>query len=251
MNDTADRNDSGKEHLSLEEIRKLSLELTGSLDRFDRNQVSGECRVALEETLSGAGNLIRGIESFIAGVVMDLDQSGKELKKSSKMILGRVRDQLDKVTESTQTAVTSVLDRIDHICDRQNDIFERIVELREKLSSDVRQSETGELMEIIERIESIESEIQGEAFEIMNAMQFQDITSQQIQLAQQLLEEAREKLLEFRRVLSAFAGSVGEESDGRKRTHWIFDPGATLKDREQRQRLADEVGLEFEKSKDS
>lgn len=250
MNGPARGNAVGDKHLSLEELKKVSIELFESIELFDRDDLPRECRATLGRTSARAGSLIRGMESFIAGVVSDLDQSEQELKKSSKVILGRVFEQLDKVTESTQMAVNSVLDRIDHICARQNEVFEQIVELREKLSAEAG-PESGELIEILGRIESLEGDIQGEAFEIMNEMKFQDITNQQMQLAQQLLEEARDKLLEFCRVLSAFSGSVGAESESREKTRWFFDPGATLKDREQRQRVADEVGLEFEGPKDS
>jgi len=97
------------------------------------------------------------------------------------------------VTESTQLAVDSVLNRIDVICQRQNGVF------------------------------------------------------QQLQLANQLIGEARDKLLDFRQVLRLFSteAAVALAENRKKYRAVTFDAGATLKDREQRQKLADEVNADF------
>jgi chemotaxis regulatin CheY-phosphate phosphatase CheZ len=232
---------------SLARVKKVTHELRDSLARLEDSNLPPACRSVLTETAVRAHALVGEMESFVSNVVSDLEMSEEELKKSSKKILSRVSEQLEKVTESTQMAVNGVLNRIDQICESQNAIFDQIVELRQKLSEKSSETAPEYLMEALGRIENLENEIQGKAFEIMNEMQFQDITTQQIQLAQQLLDEAKQKLLNFRKVLTAFSLDV---SDGAREqmqsVRSTFDPGATMKDREERQKLADAVSTDFD-----
>ncbi len=245
MENTPVESAEDRESHSLIRVKNVAKELGDNLARFEQGNLPEACRAALTETAARAHMLVSEIENFISNVVSDLELSEEELKKSSKKILTRVSEQLEKVTESTQMAVNSVLNRIDQICERQNTIFEQIVSLREKLSE--KQSESESMMELLSRIENLENEIQGEAFEIMNEMQFQDITTQQIQLAQQLLEEAKQKLLDFRKVLNAFGEGVSESArEQMQAVRSTFDPGATMKDREVRQKLADDVTSGFD-----
>ena len=236
--------ESEVERLPLENLKRLSREFSEHLNTLDRQNIPDTYQSAIAETTTRARALLGEMETFITHVVSDLELSEKELKKSSKIILGRLSEQLDKVTESTQIAVTSVLNRIDLICERQNTVFEQIIRLREQLSIEAGSCEPTSMIDALTKIESLEGEIQSEAFEIMNEMQFQDITSQQIQLAHYLLEEAKAKLLDFRKLLSVFSNqplSVAKQPGGKQ----VFDPGATLKDREDRQHLADEISKKF------
>ncbi|MCE5272164.1 protein phosphatase CheZ [bacterium] len=246
MENTSVDSAEDRESHSLLRVKQVSRELGESLARFDQGDLPVSCRAAINETAARAHILVSEIERFISNVVSDLELSEEELKKSSKKILTRVSEQLEKVTESTQMAVNSVLNRIDQICERQNTIFEQIVNLREKLSERKSESEPESMMEVLSRIENLENEIQGEAFEIMNEMQFQDITTQQIQLAQQLLEEAKQKLLDFRQIMTAFSeGASSNAREQMKAARTTFDPGATMKDRDIRQKLADDVSSDF------
>lgn len=232
------------ERLPLENLKRLSREFSEHLNTLDRQNIPDTYQSAIAETTTRARALLGEMETFITHVVSDLELSEKELKKSSKIILGRLSEQLDKVTESTQIAVTSVLNRIDLICERQNTVFEQIIRLREQLSTETGSSEPKSMIDALAKIESLEGEIQSEAFEIMNEMQFQDITSQQIQLAHYLLEEAKTKLLDFRQLLSLFSYQTLSPAKQPVGQH-AFDPGATLKDREERQHLADEIIKKF------
>lgn len=236
-----------RESHSLARVKQVTRELSESLARLEDGGLPPICRSVLTEAAVRAHALVGEMESFISNVVSDLELSEEELKKSSKQILSRVSEQLAKVTESTQMAVNGVLNRIDQICESQNAIFDQIVELRQKLSEQAGETAPEYLMEALGRIENLENDIQGKAFEIMNEMQFQDITTQQIQLAQQLLEEAKHKLLDFRKVLTAFSLEVSDNArEQMKSVRSTFDPGATMKDREERQKLADEISLGFD-----
>ena len=248
MRNPSDETAGERENHSLTRVKHVSQELSDSLARLEDSGLPADCRNVLAETAVRAHALVSEMESFISNVVSDLELSEEELKKSSKKILSLVSDQLEKVTESTQMAVNSVLNRIDQICESQNAIFEQIVELRQKLANQNCEKAPEYLIEALGRIENLENEIQGNAFEIMNEMQFQDITTQQIQLAQQLLEEAKHKLLDFRKVLTAFSLDVSDSARQQMQSvRSTFDPGATMKEREERQRLADEVSKNFDR----
>ena len=210
-----------------------------------RDESADDCRrEQVDQTLAKSRELFLQMKNFISAILNDLEGTRVQLNSCSDQVLSQVTEQLNKVNESTQDAVQSVLNRVDTICDKQNDVFQQLSRLKENLQGIDECKEKVELTELAASLEALEGEIQMEAFEIMNEMQFQDITCQQLQQANQLLDEARAKLTDFRKLLTLFrtdsvTGLI--ESDDEEDKPRTYDPSATMKDRETRQNLADEI----------
>ncbi len=228
----------------LRQLKSAAHELFQGMERLNPEALPEGERELLRQTVARAMTLFREMEGFIDLVVTDLEQTEDKLKKNSSLIFGQVSEQLDKVTESTQIAVEGVLNRVDRICESQNEVFGVLGCLREKLGG-LGEDESRELVDCVDRIEGLENRIQLEAFEIMNEMQFQDIASQQLQHANHLIEEAKQKLIDFREIVMMLGGGERRQQNGAGGLN-VFDPGATMKDREQRQHLADEVAEVFD-----
>ena len=77
--------------------------------------------------------------------------------------------------------------------------------------------------------------LQTDAYDIMNLMQIQDITTQQIMAANSLIESVQEKLMEL---ISRFGAIEAKPVNKKIRA---FDPNATFEDRSDIQALADEL----------
>ncbi len=219
-----------------------------SLQQLRDESADDERRKQVDQTLAKSRELFQMMKIFISSILYDLDGTRVQLNRCSDQVLNKVSEQLNKVNESTQNAVQSVLNRVDAICDKQNDVFQQLSKLKESLHGLAEGREKTELTEMIAGLEALEGEIQLETFEIMNEMQFQDITCQQLQQANQLLDEAKAKLTDFHKLFTLFkadsaTGLIGdEEEESKPRT---YDPNATMENREERQDFADEIEAGF------
>ena len=230
------------------QLKQIMMDLLESLKRVDSCNFSRSEKEVWEVVLSKTKVFLEQLEQFVFSIAGDLAKTRQELKKNSNKLLVEATEQLDKVSESTQKVAHSVMDRIDRICEKQNGVFEQLNQIKEKVESLGSEATAGALLDDAGRIEALESEIQMEAFEIMNEMQFQDITTQQLQQANNLIGEAENKLMNFGHLLSALSGEKSQTA-GDRSTKLGFDPKATLDDSEKRQALADEITTKFEKKK--
>lgn len=196
-----------------------------------------------------------------APIINDMNESIKESTKK----MPKATQQLDKVTEETELATTEMLDRIDKIIARItestnkiNSFKESIIkkeELFETIKSEFKKykfNENEKLLEktikvtnefldkkheteFIEMVENTLDDIQNNVFDIMNALQFQDITSQQINAANSLLSSIQNRL---NSLISKFANIKTEDITIK---HVAFDEDATMQDADKRQKSADEI----------
>jgi hypothetical protein len=89
------------------------------------------------------------------------------------------------------------------------------------------------------RAGAVRDRLREEIFGMMGALQFQDITTQQLAYAASVLSETEARLLQIARLFdpaAAFAGLAAPAPDPR-----TFDPRATTHEAETRQALADEI----------
>lgn len=134
--------------------------------------------------------------------------------------------QLDKVTEETEKATHQMLDLIEGILERDADTLERAETMRSE-----NEMESNEyLQQIIRNTE----QSQNDSFMLMDALQFQDITSQQINHANAILEEIESKLLDLLKL-------IGENYEANPSASRFYDPNATTEDGNQRQKTVDEI----------
>ena len=233
-----DKKDNEKHSISLAELKKIAEDFILSIDSILLQELPEEVKNKINEALDNNKQFFSQMDAYINLVYNDLEENRQELMSSSNELFEKVSLQLQKVTESTQTVATSVMDRTDKICEKQNEIFDKLAAMKEKLSAKGDDKDLVELSRVVEEAEAVEQDIQMEVFEIMNEMQFQDITTQQLQQANSLIMEAEQRLHDFREIISEVASSSEKMVSGGKST---FDPSASMDEREERQNLADNI----------
>ena len=196
-----------------------------------------------------------------APIINDMNESIKESTKK----MPKATQQLNKVTKATELATTEMLDRIDTILakitettnsikvykeanNKKDELFESIKKEFEKYkfeNSDKLFENTKKIIEqnfnkanidsFIDIVENTLDDIQNNVFDIMNALQFQDITSQQINAANSLLGSIQNRL---NSLINKFANIKTEDIAVKKGT---FDKDATIQNADKRQQSADEI----------
>ncbi len=170
---------------------------------------------------------------FIEEVIPLLQTIHTDLHQSTEMIPSAT-EKLGKVTSATELATTEVMDIVDNVIARLNAISSNIDVIEEKAGVPDSADETRE------KIALVREEINGsqdDLFSIMNALQFQDITTQQINSIGSVIDTVQNKLGDLLR---------GFDDEGINFAHLrreSFDPNAEFDfDRSaESQRLVDEV----------
>lgn len=153
---------------------------------------------------------------FIEEIVPLLNMIHDNLHQSSSLIPSAA-EKLDKVTSATELAATEVMDIVDNVISRLNTMTTHVDEIDEKAENGI------DAATLKEKVQAIRAEIDGsqdDLFSIMNALQFQDITTQQINSIGSTIDAVNVKLAEL---LSGF------EEDGidlSKIRQASFDPDA-------------------------
>lgn len=129
---------------------------------------------------------------FIEEIIPLLQSIHKNLHQSTELIPS-ASEKLDKVTSATELATTEVMDIVDNVISRLNNITASVDALEEL----VQPAESDSAKEKIEEIRTEISGSQDDLFSIMNALQFQDITTQQINGIASVIDSVQYKLSEL------------------------------------------------------
>jgi len=138
-------------------------------------------------------------------------------------------EQLDKVTMETEKATNQMLDIIEGITDREMEsasLADNLLTQQPDMSEEAKST--------VNKIKQNAEACQNDSFLLMDALQFQDITSQQINHANTILGEIEEKLQSLMLIM-------GETFEIREREYRPHDPNATTRDGEKRQHMVDEL----------
>jgi len=176
--------------------------------------------------------------AFVNSIIEIMDEIGISIKESS-LEVPKATDQLEKVTHETEEAATEMLNIVDSITICVEKINQNIKEAKKglRLFTDKNgniidfKNEKKQLKEAQENID----EIQNLNFNILNSLQFQDITSQQIKSANYILKSVRIHL-------NSLIGNLDNVSlDKANEEHKDFDTQATIQDSDLRQSAADQI----------
>lgn len=191
--------------------------------------------------MSGTDKLQQRVQKEIndlSEVITALIENFKQLKsplQESREKVPQATDQLDRVTEQTEAATHQMLDRLEQITDREEHIISGLEDIR-------RMAESGQVLDVSETTAELHARATdnlNDAFLIMDALQFQDITAQQINHAAALLEDVDRKLRKI--ILSLDEGMDGhmvEESETDEQPR-VYDATAQYTDRQAQQRDID------------
>jgi hypothetical protein len=139
--------------------------------------------------------------TLIQNVINSIYCSRKELRNSVNGLIKKTTDQLGKITATTEAATNQILDEAMKLDNAQNIINEKLDNLKTLTSVD-------EVSSHIEEIKNMVYDNQDSVFNIIQFLQFQDITAQQISGAYSLLHDTEKTLLYVSNLIKEF--DIGE-----------------------------------------
>ncbi|MBU0982638.1 MAG: protein phosphatase CheZ [candidate division Zixibacteria bacterium] len=149
--------------------------------------------------------------------------------------------QLDKISEQTEAATQRMLDTVEQITQREEEVIADATSIKEQIEAGDHNAPLAIADDIIQKA----NVNLNDAFMIMDSLQFQDITAQQMDHAASLLEDIEAKLHD----IMACMGEAGEEEmpgPGPKRDR-AYDPHADLFDKKTNQEDIDSLFAETDK----
>lgn len=160
--------------------------------------------------------------------IQEMVKSFRQLQspiEESRMRVPEATSQLERITQQTEEATHRVLDMVEEITNDAADMVQDLKVLRKALPATYFKNRS-KVRDTFERLQLKAERGQDRAFAIMDALQFQDITSQQMDHAAHLLDEVESKL---HSVMGLFNPESGGKSDyvlvHKKR---VFDPNANF-----------------------
>lgn len=116
---------------------------------------------------------------FVMEVLPLMETLSQSLRETNRN-MPRATNRLDKVNKASETATHTIMDKLDTINGRLKDISQRLHHDRSH-----------------EEIQQIVTQIQDDTMDITAALQFQDITSQQLRHVQTLLTAIQERFAQL------------------------------------------------------
>ena len=165
-------------------------------------------------------------QELIMSTLLQLRESRAVLQLSTMERFHLTHEKLREVTSATEVAATDILDA----CDRATGLVDELDAI-----DDAQQPDRAKAVKV-------RGTLRDELFVMMDALQFQDITAQQLTHASAVLMEMERRLTEVSKLLDSSFGIdrsapiVDEPLDDS-----TFDPNATTLDAEDRQALADQI----------
>jgi chemotaxis regulatin CheY-phosphate phosphatase CheZ len=181
--------------------------------------------------LVGLSDILARGYGEIVSVLGSLRASRNVLQRTSVDKLHNTHEKLREVSNATEMAATDILDGLDRAVALVNDM---------DLKADANDAVAGA---------ELRNTLRDELFALMGCMQFQDITTQQLNYASSVLTEMEARLAELATILDPTAlGTLAAPSPvpSVATAPATFDPAASMNDAEARQAVVDQI---FEKSR--
>lgn len=160
------------------------------------------------------------LSQSISGLVQSLHRLKSPIVESSEKV-PQATDQLDKISQQTEAATTRMLDMLEQITQREQQIITGLQHIGTEVADQPAAKKVDELSDLA-------NTNLNDAYTIMDALQFQDITSQQMDHAAAMLEEIESKLKAIMCVIGEDAEKIAfkPEVSGKKKRS--YDPHADL-----------------------
>lgn len=179
---------------------------------------------------------LQGLTSTISDVV----QTFKKLRdpiEESRARVPQATQQLEKINAQTEQAANQMIDMVECITNISDEIVREIGQLRRALPATYFKNRSV----VRDTVNSIEAKAQqnlDDAYVILNALQFQDITSQQVQHASTLMEEIENRL---RNLMAIFKGDIDLHQLETAIKSRVYDPKANFGDSRDTQEAVDSL----------
>lgn len=176
----------------------------------------------------------------LASSINDVVKKFKELQRpvvESHQKVPRATEQLDKVSRQTEAAAHTMLDMVEKITEREQEVITGLNDLKGKIGGDC----DPECVSLIDDLVAKADSNCNDAFVIMDALQFQDITTQQMDHAASLLEEIEGKLDGVMNVLHSDDGKPKTSEPSKPKRERAFDPHADMFEKKTDQAVIDSI----------
>jgi hypothetical protein len=206
-------------------LRLVDHELTGMHDV--RDTAEPPVRIIPMLSLSELPQILEQANAQILNVLSRLRESRAAPQTNALEKLATTHEKIREVTSATEDAAINIMDA----CDRAT----QMVDALDTIDADATPDR--------ERAGGIRANLRDELFIMMGALQFQDITSQQLSHASAVLVEMESRLLDVAKLFDHNADHVKVITDGPQGVpdEATYDPNATTLNAETRQALADEI----------
>lgn len=177
--------------------------------------------VAVAEGLAALPQVLMRAYGEINNALLALRQSRGVLEQSTVEKLHLTNEKLRQVSSATEVAATDIMDGID-----------RAIAMVDELEAPADPGRHAE----------VRDNLRDELFAVMGHLQFQDITTQQLSHASSTLVEMEARLVQLARMFDP--GQLGIEVPQHAPAAALgvaYDPGATTRDADSRQAVADAI----------
>ena len=179
--------------------------------------------------------VLRRAYNEISGMLQTLRSSRDALEQATTEKLHRTSAKLEEVTSATEVAATGLLDGLDRALNMVDDLDEL------DRSDD-------------DQAAGIRARLRDELFQSINYLQFQDITTQQLNYASSILLDMEQRLAEIAETFDPSSVEVPDpasvnaalDQPAMASALVTFDPDASHCDAERRQALVDEILLRMD-----
>jgi chemotaxis regulatin CheY-phosphate phosphatase CheZ len=181
-------------------------------------------------------NEVVALTKALTGLIENFQRLRNPLVESHDAV-PQATSQLDKISQQTEAAAHRMLDTAESITQREQEIIDGLTDM---ISKGMSPAEAKPLLTGL--LEKANTNL-NDGYAIMDALQFQDITSQQMDHAASLLEEIEGKL---QNILSIVGYLDADASEPREKKVRAYDPHADMADKKADQQAIDTL---FQSSK--
>jgi chemotaxis protein CheZ len=189
-----------------------------------------------KELVSKIQDELQGLTTTVSDVVLTFKKLQDPIEESRARV-PQATMQLEKITAQTEQATNQVIDMVENITNISDQVVQEIGQLRHALPATYFKNRSV----VRDTVNSIETKAQqnlDNAYVILNALQFQDITSQQVQHASTLMEEIENRL---RNLMGIFKGDIDlQKLESAVKTR-VYDPEASFGDSQDTQEAVDSL----------
>jgi chemotaxis regulatin CheY-phosphate phosphatase CheZ len=148
-----------------------------------------------QEELHGLKEAVSNAFNGLTWVISTIHDRRSEWEARTEGLITRTEKQLSKVTATTETATHQILDAVENLTSIQANVIQKTSEIPALCENGSEQASPTALRDAVQQLLAELENAQGSTFQIMDYLQFQDITAQQIEQAYSLLREAEAKLV--------------------------------------------------------
>jgi chemotaxis regulatin CheY-phosphate phosphatase CheZ len=178
--------------------------------------------------------------SLLADSINDIVKKFRELNNpidESKEQVPIATEQLDKISEQTEAATQRMLDKVEKIVEREE---EGIAGLK-RIKDHAAKNHWDEIAPLVDSLIEKADTTCADALSIMDALQFQDITAQQMNHAAALMEDIESKLKRISGVLQGDMSQIVSQEEEEAKKDRAYDPHADLFDKKTDQSAIDDM----------